>query len=241
MGFKLTRQESISRIDLALDYHLPDLELVENQFVSRAEVKATWRKHDQVQTFQIGKGDTVVRVYDKVAEINASSDKRWFFDLWGMKENVWRVEVQLRAGRLKQGAIRSLEDWAELGGDILRETLHKHTTLRQIGTDSNRSRWPLHPLWQAVHEDIEQVNQTGLVKELNPKAGLDWRKHRNTTSIYGMLKRFGCYEALQSGGKATPDLEWTLEALQDALRAVHDPVHWKNEIERLVAEERLGL
>jgi hypothetical protein len=110
-----------------------------------------------------------------------------------------------------------------------------------VAADTNRSRWPLHPLWEAVQQDIAHLNQTGLIRDINPKAGFDWRRRRLNQSVYGYLKRLAAFEFLQSDGKAVPDLDWVMETLQDGLRDLHDPGTWRSEIERVIAQERLGL
>ena len=143
-----TRPEVVSRIDWSFDYHLPVVDFVPEGFVSRAAKKATWEEHNKVQTIQFGRGATVLRIYDKIAEIEQQSDKAWFYELWGISANVWRIEFQVRGERLKQGGIRTLEDMRELQADLLYELASKHTTLRCPNDDSNRSRWTLHPLWQ---------------------------------------------------------------------------------------------
>jgi hypothetical protein len=241
VGLRRTRAEAVSRVDWAFDYQLPHIDFDESNIVSRAAIEAIWLQNKAVRTFQIGTGDTVVRIYDKVAEINQASDKRWFFDLWGVSEGVWRVEAQARRERLKQAGIRSLQDLSDMGGDLLREITGKHTTLRRITTDKNRSRWPLHPLWQSVQSDIALFDQVGLVREINAKAGYEWRRRRLYQSVYGYMKRLAAFESLQGDGKQLPDLGWAVEALQDGLQGIHDSADWRSDVERIIAEERLGL
>jgi hypothetical protein len=241
VNLRRTRLETISRADWAFDYLLPVMDFGTPNIVSRAAIEAVWMENKQVQTFQVGKGDTVLRIYDKMAEVTQSSDKLWFLKLWGVSESVWRVEVQARNERLKQAAIRTIQDLSDLGGDLLREVTSQHTTLRRVVGDTNRSRWPLHPLWDALHEDIARLDQTGLIRDISSKAGLEWRRRRLTQSVYGYLKRLATFEALQSDGKQVPDLEWVMEALQDGLNDFHDAGSWRSDVERLVAEERLGL
>jgi len=236
-----TQLETVGRADWAFDYHLPVMDFDVSNIVSRAAVESVWLENKHVRTFQIGKGDTVVRIYDKVAEVTQSSEKLWFFDLWGQKENVWRVETQLRKARLKEAGIRTVQDLEDLGGDALREVGSTHTTLRRVAADTNRSRWPLHPLWQALHDDIALLPQTGLVRELSRKAGFEYRRRRLNQSVYGYLKRLAAFEAMQGDGKSFPDLPWAMEALQDGMKGIHDAGSWRTDIERLIAEERLGL
>lgn len=51
-----------------------------------------------------GKGDLMLRIYDKTAEI-AHRKKSWFWNVWGLEPGqatVWRVEFQIRRGMLKE-------------------------------------------------------------------------------------------------------------------------------------------
>lgn len=90
VGLVRTAPEIVGRADWAFDYHLPFVDFDADAFVSRAAKDATYREHGKVQTFTMGKGDVVIRVYDKTAEIEQQSGKAWFFDLWGRKDLVWR-------------------------------------------------------------------------------------------------------------------------------------------------------
>ncbi len=69
------RPERVSRADWAFDFHLPSADFIADDFVSRAAKDATHRDNRAEQTFTFGKGDVVVRVYDKVAEIEQQSGK----------------------------------------------------------------------------------------------------------------------------------------------------------------------
>ena len=73
----------LSRVDFSFDYRIPSVDFDEDSFVSRSQKDSVHRKNGEPQTFTFGKGDVVLRVYDKVAEIHEASKKTWFFDLWG--------------------------------------------------------------------------------------------------------------------------------------------------------------
>ncbi len=88
-----------------------------------------------------------LRVYDKIAEIKQQSDKVWFFLLWEEDENVWRIEWQIRKAVLKKFGIVTFNDLKNRQGDLLYYLAVEHDTLRIPNNDSNKSRWPLHPLW----------------------------------------------------------------------------------------------
>ena len=64
-----------------------------------------------------------------------------------------------------------------------------HDTLRIRTDDSNRSRWPLHPLWIDLQQRIVALHLLE-TKHLDGKElVLDERLMRLTISIYGYLKR----------------------------------------------------
>ena len=143
MGFNHFRPNVVSRADWAFDYHLPLIDFAWDDFVSAAAKESSWRKHRKTETFVFGVGDPVIRVYDKAAEIEQVSGKTWFHQLWGRKDEVWRIEFQARRDRLGLAGINSTADIGCFQGDLLRELARKHTTLRVPNGDSNRSRWPL--------------------------------------------------------------------------------------------------
>jgi hypothetical protein len=88
--------ESVSRVDFSFDYSLPVVDFHEDCFVSLSSKDSQHREDGHVQTFTLGRGDVVLRVYDKVAEIKQQSDKVWLYLLWGQDANVWRLEWQVR-------------------------------------------------------------------------------------------------------------------------------------------------
>lgn len=108
VGLTDYRQESLSRVDFAFDYEISEIDFDEDSFVSLSKKDSRYRKDGQLQTMQFGRGDLVLRVYDKVAEIEEQSNKRWFYDLWGVSANVWRIEWQTRKKILRRFGIRTL-------------------------------------------------------------------------------------------------------------------------------------
>ena len=113
------------------------------------------------------------RIYDKTCELSESG-KDWFRDLWrshGWSEadgKVWRVEFSFKREALhelmQEGVFHGVEDvytlpdvlpvlWAyaagHVGGGV--DGL-PDGWLRCVmpSTDSNRSRWPTHPVWEVI-------------------------------------------------------------------------------------------
>jgi hypothetical protein len=240
MALQPLKPEIVSRVDWSFDYHLPVVDFDSDDFVTRAAKKATWEQHNAVQTVQFGRGEIVLRVYDKVAEIEQQSDKAWFFELWGMRQKVWRIEFQVRGERLKEGGIRTLENLQDYQADLLHLLATSHTTLRRPNGDGNRSRWSLHPLWQDLQAQILAMPRTGLGRDIDEGKPIDWMRYQNVKSIYGHLKRLGVLSFAQSDRSVIPDLERTLEELSDELKRHHHPLEWELDVAGKIKAFELG-
>jgi hypothetical protein len=182
----------------------------------------------------------VVRVYDKIAEINEHSEKFWFFDLWRQKENVWRIEFQVRGERLRSAGIRSLDDLRSLQNDLLRELATNHTTLTVPTADGNRARWPLHPLWRALLADIDTLPQTGLIREIDPAACLAYRVDCQLRSFYGSCKGLAALLSELKRVDAPLTLAGLLAMVPLALARHHNAVAWRADVTRRIEALRLG-
>ena len=240
LGLKAYRREVVARADWAFDYHLPEADVSAENMVTRATKDATYREHGQAQTISLGKGDVVVRLYDKCAEIAQKSGKAWFFTLWGREDGVWRVEFQVRGARLKEAGIVTLTDLRELQNDLLRELAGTHTTLRRATADTNRSRWPLHPLWVRLLRDIAALPQAGLVRALDEQGSLVWRRQKQLKALYGSLKGLAAVQSLIAGREEAVELESLLRSLRGLLRFEHAAALWKGDVERRMTAYRYG-
>lgn len=239
-GFVMARPESISRADFSFDYHLPVIDFDENSFVSRSTKDTQYRDSGRVQTFAFGKGDVVLRVYDKVAEIREKSDKVWFYLLWERDSDVWRIEWQVRKPVLRRFGIRTVQDLAGQQGDVLRYLASEHDTLRVPNGDKNRSRWPLHPLWADLQAHIEQLACEGVYRVVGRPAVLDERLVRTAIIMYGYLKRYAAIRCVQDG-EACMSSETAWDELGAwLLQGVHDELTWKVDVTQRVQEIELG-
>lgn len=240
MRLDQVRDEGLSRVDFAFDYHLPSIDFNEDWFVTLASKDATHRKDRKAQTFTFGHGDIVLRVYDKTAEIREASGKTWFYDLWGgVSENVWRVEFQVRKEVLKRFGIRTFQDLFDGAGDVLRHLVFEHTTLRVPQDDTNRSRWPLHPLWAMLQDHVEALQAQGVVREVDPDERLLEQMLRLAVSVEGYIKRSAAIECVRSGGDL-PTHERALEQFSAFLRRVHEPMTWRTDVLKRADQVRLG-
>lgn len=239
VGLVAIREESLSRVDFTFDYQLPILDFGQDHFVSLASKDSQYRENGAVQTFAFGKGDVMLRVYDKVAEIAQQSDKIWFFDLWGVTDSVWRIEWQIRKPILKRFGLRTFADLTDRQADLLRYLAYDHDSLRLPASDSNRSRWPLHPLWVDLQQRIETLNGWGVVREMDAEKLLEERLTRLAISMYGYTKRIAAIRALQAGQEALP-IETALTKVQELLRRIHDPLTWHSDVKQRVDEMKVG-
>ena len=240
LRFNYSRDEGLSRVDFTFDFELPVVDFDEDCFITLASKDSKHRKDRKVQTFGFGQGDIVLRVYDKSAEIHEASGKTWFFDLWGgVKENVWRVEFQVRKEVLKRFGIRTFDDLFGGCGDALRYLVHEHTTLRVRQDDSNRSRWPIHPLWLLLQEHVATMPVQGVIREVDPDERLLEQMMRLAISVEGYIKRSAAIECVRRQG-ALLSHEQAIGEFNRFLRRVHDPLTWRNDVLKRADEIRLG-
>lgn len=239
LGFKPFKPEGLSRVDFTFDYSLPVVDFDENSFISLSHKDAKHRENGKAQTFQFGRDDVVLRIYDKVAEIKQQSSKIWFYKLWGQDSGVWRIEWQTRKDVLRRFGIRTFADLNDQQGDLLRYLAGEHTTLRIVGDDSNRSRWALHPLWVDLQAQIQQLNATGIYREVDEMGVLNERMMRMAISINGYLKRIAAVRCLQNGKDFMPHGE-ALSHLRLLLSQVHDPLEWRQDVEKRIQHMQLG-
>lgn len=117
-----------------------------------------------LETLTIGsKGGLQVEVYDKCREITEASGKTWMIDLWEREGycppdeefgDVWRLEVRMGGDFLKNRNIRTHEELMRCLPELLTEALMTRRLALGSETDSNRWRWPMHPLWTLAYRAI---------------------------------------------------------------------------------------
>jgi hypothetical protein len=99
-------------------------------------------------------------IYDKVLEIRQKSGKIWFFDLWRAsgwdgQAPVTRIEFRskrefLRTFGLVDGGELNHYDLLDRLGDLWRYYTTEWLRYCIPTSDKNRSRWPVHPLWEVI-------------------------------------------------------------------------------------------
>jgi hypothetical protein len=239
VGLHILQAEKVSRMDYAFDYHLPNVDFDEDNFVSDFIKDNQHRKNGIVQTFRLGQGDLSLRCYNKSDEIDESSSKTWLYDLWGRESDMWRIEWQARKEWLRNYGIKTVGDLQSNQGQLLQFLVNDHTKLCIKSSDSNRSRWLLHPLWMDLQEQVEKLPALDIERELNMDSLLDERFMRITISVYGYLKRAAAIRSLQ--GKTAPaSLEKALGFLSRQINRIHEPLTWESDVQRRMNEMRLG-
>lgn len=239
VGFGQYKDEGLSRIDWSFDYHIPEIDFDEDNFVSLSAKDSCHREDRKTQTLSFGKGDVMLRVYDKVAEIAQQSEKVWFLQLWGETENVWRIEWQARKALLRRFGIRTFESLKNLQGDVLRYLASEHDSLRIKQHDTNRSRWPLHPLWIDLLSQINAMDSLGVHRVIDEQLVLHERLRRIAISVHGNLKRIAAIERVMRGRNRVT-LKEAVFILELEMRDVHDQFTWQIDTDKRVNEMRLG-
>jgi hypothetical protein len=240
IGYVMFHKESLSRVDFSFDYSLPSIDFNEDSFITHSSKDSKHRQDGRPQTFNFGKGNIVLRVYDKVAEIRQKSEKVWFFLLWDQDENVWRIEWQVRKPVLRQFSIVTFDDLKKKQGDLLQYLASEHDTLRLPNSDSNVSRWPLHPLWIDLLERIAELEHIGISRIDGKQAVLEERLARMVISIYGYIKRIAAIHCI----KNNEDMIDVYEAMKDLKKhilTIHEPLGWEIDVERKIKEMQLGV
>ena len=239
VGYTPYLNERLSRLDFCFDYKIPEIDFSEDCFVSYSKKDSKHRENGTVQTFTFGKDDVVLRVYDKVAEIKQQSDKVWLYILWSEMSDVWRIEWQTRKAILKNFSIVTFDDLKERQGNLLYYLSHWHDTLRQPNDDVNRSRWPLHPLWDDLQDKIDNLYCLPVYKVLGKDAVLNERIMQIAISIYGYLKRVGAISCIQNNLEQI-GLDDAISHIDKIIKKIHEPLSWRMDVEKRRKEMLLG-
>lgn len=239
LGLETIKGEGLARVDFAFDYQIPFVDFDRDSVVSLSSKEANWREDGDDQTLQYGVSDVVLRIYNKIAEIEAKSGKYWFEKLWGTFEEVWRIEWQVRAEVLKRFCIRSFQDLDDQQGDLLRYLVQEHDTMRIKGEDSNRSRWQFHPLWLDLQERIKSFNQVGIYRDVDTDVVLQQRLTAIAIAMYGYTKRLAAINALL-GRKESVSIQDALRQTKQLISGVHDAMTWGPDVSKRIDQMRLG-
>lgn len=239
IGLYALQPETLSRVDFTFDYQLDAIDFDEDSVVSLSTKDNKYRDNGKLNGLVYGKGDVVLRIYDKLLEIEQQSAKHWFIPLWGVDQKVWRIEWQTRQKLLRRFGIKTFDDLASNQGDVLRYLVEAHDTLRVKSDDSNRSRWPLHPLWADLKERIAAFDCQGIWRDIPAHEALNERLTRLAISVYGYLKRIAAIQAVQQGDPSNT-LTKAQQELERLIKQIHDPLTWNMDVESRIASIKAG-
>lgn len=193
-----TPLERISRFDYCFDFVMPSaFEPVPKRFVAHQRAK----KHvygekghianysalngDRVNTIRIGEmpGRQAV-IYNKTKEITASS-KHYWWDIWEIvprefkdtEQKIWRIEVRAGRDELDKWGLKRFEDFSQKAGDIISSILKAIRYTDPIEKDTNRSRWPIAPIWQKAIEVSNKALSTYSTNAIRENILRDYRQN----------------------------------------------------------------
>jgi len=168
-GAKIVK-EHISEVHLAADFIGLDIKKLyvesRDNWIARSTTFSVFFKHWKLTGVSIGKGDLMMRIYDKVLELGHAGHKQEVFaELWGVEKYndlpVTRVEYQLRRATLRQfsgevGTINTVKDllfalkslWNYCTQDWSRFT----ETI--VNRNHNQSKAKISEFWEAVQSVV---------------------------------------------------------------------------------------
>jgi hypothetical protein len=168
---------TISRMDIFADFQTGvDLGKLDREaWVTRADGVDSYSRKGRFSGWVIGTGGEIsARLYDKTLEIAQKNHKPYLLDLWARAGRnpelpVWRLEFQLRREVLVQLGIRSFKSLLDYQGGIWGYATQNWLRLAEPQKgDSNRGRWPTHPLWAELAEIRWRLDDVPLERKYSP-------------------------------------------------------------------------
>lgn len=185
---QVVEDERVAWIDLCADVTGFDVDSIDTrQWVGSGQAKVhkltpssvegrrEWFAGGERIAFYVGKGDLMLRVYDKtvalqndvVGDKRAAEHLRWRAGGWNGIDRVTRVEFQVRGDALKEVDDGRLRDTTRFAGRL--DALWKYLTCKwvrlcTVESASRRSRWATDPRWTNIQnvpfvEDAGEISQ----------------------------------------------------------------------------------
>ena len=154
----VTARPGVSRIDLFVDFTTTadPTAFPGAHWVKRSRKRDVHEYRDYVTGITFGAGNEVsARLYDKTLEIQKSGKDYlkplWAAQGWQEGETVWRMEFQVRREGLPEELKGPAAEVVPLFGVLWRYLTTEWLRLAvPQESDENRTRWPVHPLWEAL-------------------------------------------------------------------------------------------
>ena len=163
---------TVSRIDLYADFQtgVEIGELTREAWITRADAIDSYSRKGRFSGWKIGAGGVIsARLYDKTLEI-LKSGKTFFHEPWRRagwdgQSRVWRLEFQCMRAVLAQLGLRTFPQTLEYLGGIwgYAASTWLRLAIPDAG-DSNRGRWPTHPLWQRLAAIVWRLDDVPLTR-----------------------------------------------------------------------------
>lgn len=166
------------------DVHGAEMHVVESDY-------SMYRIRHEATSFNVGRGDVRIRIYDKVRECKFDLEKLELLIRcrWGMfPKRAIRAEYQLRRQKLKQLGVDSLADWIEKRAAIVRYLTHSWFRLTDGPVDRKHpDRMPILPEWREVQEGFAAWTGAGPMPELEPIESQAMPPEHYVKSIIGLF------------------------------------------------------
>ena len=249
-----TRPEdfSISRVDYCVDLLTPpEFVLDPEAFIMHSST----RRRDHVanadmsingksgRTTSVTIGSTRARqiiIYDKRGEV-IQRHKPYWWHLWNQTRransqstigpdtpglNIWRVEFRAGKGLLKdRWDIRTWEDLFTRFGDLSNETGQVIRYTVPMAHDTNRARWPNHPIWEIALGEIN-TDLIEMYEGIDPNPVKEIQRNHHISVLFKNIKGSTITLAALEGVEE-PDLERFFKDTASNLseQAKADPEH----------------
>lgn len=222
-------QLRVSRVDFAVDILAPWFEPDREALVVPPGTRIReYTGADETETHSTGARVTGLRagavgnrqlvIYDKRAEVIAKGKMGWL-KIWNsslekvgkpsidLKDRdqslVWRFELRMGSKQLRnKWDIRNWMDLDAMIGDAFADFTNR-IRYRIPSTDCNRSRWPLHELWQLVTEVVASdlsYMRSGVVPEDVKEANRAEHKRMLDSMILGLMVSRASVEGVEPEG-----------------------------------------
>ena len=165
----------VSRIDLFVDFaSIENMESWHREaWVTRSEKINQYAVKGEFSGWSIGMGSGMAaRLYNKLLEIT-TSNKGYLVPLWNEagwdgETPIWRLEFELKRDILAQFDVQALNTTlANLNGLWSYATTEWIKLTIPSEADSNRSRWPIHPLWEYLSSVDFETSGGALTREFS--------------------------------------------------------------------------
>lgn len=246
----------VTRCDYAFDFHSPSFTDEVNaglDVVAHAKVKSRdhgkldacevsgWGTSINRQTFTLGAITGLqVQIYNKTDEIKEASGKSWLYGLWArgadglvFEKDVWRLEIRFGKNFLEERNARRSKT-IENNLDVL---LHEALVTRRVvvpSNDTNRRRWPLHPLWSEAARQAGQRSFLPLGRQVTGKRSELVRRAEKQIAgslLAATVLEFGDYSPAGIEKAARAAVRWAAENPQRRRRVgiLKDRYHYVDE------------